>query len=459
MKRRIIPRRSFLRGTGGVLVGLPLLEAMLPSGSAAAADAETPRRVCLFFQANGVIRDAWTCEGSGSNFELSHSLQPLADLKSDIIVIEGLRMGVKRSIDIDHTYGVGGLWTGTDAQSVGDGYTAGGSSIDQFIASNLAGNTKFSSLEFGVQNPGNYIDARMCYRAAGQSCAPELDPWNAFSRMFTDFTAPDVDTAALEALRADGETVAGAVLESFKSLRNSPALSADDAKRVDAHMDHLHELQKRIENSAPPGSGCELPQLGDKIDINKNDNFPTIGKLHMDLIATAFACDLTRVASLQWSRATSFTVHTWLGQQSEGEDDTGTIGDHHWMSHHYRENIKWKNMLIDIDRWYVEQFAYLANLLKAMPEPGGNVLDNSLVIYGNELGEGKDHSLENVPFILAGKGGRSLETGRLLRYQNDKRHNDLLVSVARAVGGPELENLDTFGDPEYCSGPLGALGV
>jgi hypothetical protein len=156
----------------------------------------------------------------------------------------------------------------------------------------------------------------------------------------------------------------------------------------------------------------------------------------------AHACDLTRVSSFMWSNADSWQYFPWIGVDEE----------HHALSHLVDPESIAK--LVKINVWYSEQIAYFLGLLSSAVEGERSMLDDSLVLWGNEIGEGASHTHENIPWVLAGSAGGVLGTGRALEYDGQP-HNNLLLSVLHAFGMHEQQ---TFGAPEHCSGPLSGLG-
>jgi hypothetical protein len=186
-----------------------------------------------------------------------------------------------------------------------------------------------------------------------------------------------------------------------------------------------------------------VPSLDGGIDAAANDSFPHVGQMQMDLLVMALACDLTRVASLQWSRAASQVRFSWL-------DITAA---HHDLSHRGDSDTAAIDMLTRINRWYAEQLAYLIGRMKQIPEGDGTLFDNTLILWCNELAKGNTHSRVDAPYVLAGRAGGSLATGRYLRFDGDVPHNNLLLSLVHAMGQDD----GSFGKPEWCTGPLTGL--
>jgi hypothetical protein len=173
----------------------------------------------------------------------------------------------------------------------------GGPSVDQVIAKQVGVDTKFASLELGVQVQTASIWSRMCYLGADQPIPPEDDPKAAFDRIFGELGA---DPFGLEKIRAQRHSVLDSVVADFEALH--PRVGADDRKKLDAHLTAIREIEERLDLGGQLGGACQLPDLGGPIDdIYATANYPAIGKLQMDLLVMSLACDLTRVASVQWS--------------------------------------------------------------------------------------------------------------------------------------------------------------
>jgi hypothetical protein len=179
------------------------------------------------------------------------------------------------------------------------------------------------------------------------------------------------------------------------------------------------------------------------LDPLSNGNYPEIGRAQMDLLAMALTCDITRVASLQWSTAQSGATFSWLGHSAS----------HHSLSHEADNDPNARSQLVEINYWYAEQFAYLLDKLKAQPEGEGTLLDNTIVLWANEQGNGDTHSRTEIPFVVAGNHDGRLDTGRYLHF-DDVPHNDLYIALLHALGQTDVS---TFGNPELATGPLPGL--
>ena len=276
---------------------------------------------------------------------------------------------------------------------------------------------------------------RMCYAGPNQPLPPTSNPYTAFDRIFGDMSADQIQLARRLAQR---RSVLDAVMADYGRL--APRLGASDRQKLEAHLTSIREVEVRLaagDTGRPPA--CQRPDLGTPIDHRLNDNFPVVGRLQMDLLAMAFACDLTRVASLQWSSSVSGTVHTWVGVNR----------DHHGLSHESDGNADAQEQLVRINRWYAEQLAYLIAKLKQIPEGQGTAFDNTVIVWSNELAKGNAHSHAPLPVVLAGSAGGVFRTGRFLTYDY-AYHNDLLIALLNAFGVATT----TFGNPSWCRGPL-----
>jgi hypothetical protein len=444
---RPLSRRTILRGAGGAAIALPWLEAMALRPARAANGPMPTKRFIVMFSANGTIPSAWTPTAgtSETDFTLSPILAPLQAHQADLVVIGGLNQ--QGGGGDGHQTGMGGMLTG---QPLNAGPFAGvgappagwpmGASVDQRIAEGLAVPTKLRSLELGVQVGAADNWGRMIYRAANQPLPPDDDPASVYARVFSDL---HTDPAVLARLRQRRKSILDGVGTQFTRL--SGRVGAADRQRLDAHLTAVREIETRLTTDlVVNNAACHDPTVL-PVSATANDAFPMAGALQMDLLAMALACDITRVASLQWSRSVSQTRFSWLNITS----------GHHDLSHRPDTEPDAVSNLTKINNWYAQQFAGLIGRLKATSDgAGGTLFDNTLLLWCNELAKGNTHSRVGAPYVLAGSGGGALRTGRYLSYDGQNLpHNNLLLSIVNAMGVPDT----TFGKPDWCSGPLSGL--
>lgn len=469
MKAPRLNRRTMLRGAGGILIGLPALEAMLPS--ARADEADPTRRLVVFYTPNGTNAgnsgdisaetDFWPAD-MGSKFVLGKEVAPLEPLRSHLLIASGINAEsckadmASQANDIPgdlHSIGLAQMLTGvaTKVDSKTIGLIPGalptaygqGISVDQYIASKLAFPTKFPTLEFGVQNTTDYGVlplSRMIYTGPNQPVPAEQDPLAMYARMFSD-AAPSGGDAAVKQAIAQRKSVLDFVLDDFSRVEKGVGKS--DKDRLEQHVTAIRSLEMRLEKQltaqpvSVPGCGTVDPPDAPSDPLSKA-NFPTVGKLQMDLLVLALKCDLTRIASLQWSWARSNLVHTWA---------QGTQG-HHDMTH-----VGASDELSRINTWYASQLAYLGQqLLDTKDAMGNSLLDSTLVYWGSDVSWAYVHSYDNMRAFFLGSGGGYLKTGQHIDV-GGQAHQKLLVTFMNMLGLAE----DQFGDASFGKGQLTSL--
>jgi hypothetical protein len=438
-----------LCGLGGLTIGLPLLDAMLEN-SAQADPKALPKRFIVMYTPNGTIASKFWPTGSEENFTLSPILEPLANHKSRLLVMSGLDMLSSLNGPGDaHQRGTGQCLTATellDGDFVGDGGAsagwAGGPSVDQVIANHVGKDSLYRSLELGIAVQGASVHSRISYLAANQPLPPENSPYAAYQRLFGDSLGDPKEIARRTARR---QTVLDAVAEQHSKL--SARLGAEDREKLVNHLHGIDEIRARLDQSVIHFDGsCQPLDQGMPIDPSLVSNMPIVGKLQMDLLAMALACDMTRVGSLMWTNSAANHVLSFV--------DPKIVEGHHSIAHKGDEDEAKVQQNVLINKWYAEQFAYLLDRLAALPEGDGSVLDNTLVLWTNEQTKGNNHDRHDLPYVVAGNVNGYFKTGRFVQFEGQKiGHNRLLVSLLNAMS---IE-ADEFGNPEYGTGPLPGL--
>ena len=454
-RRPLLPsRRSFLRGAGGAALALPLLQQTLRSrpGHAEPGVAEDgfPLRFVVFFHPNGVWPPTWWPQGAPTeqSFELASSLQPLQPFKDQLLILDGIDMpAADAGPGEDHQQGMGAVLSGWPLQAGnfvgGDGSLAGwgnGISVDQVIAQHVGTTTPFGSLEFGVRASafgGSEVRTRMVYAGPAQPISPVDDPAAMWSLLFSEL---DLSPTEMATLRAKRVSVLDVVQGQFAALE--ARAGSEDRQRLQQHAALVTELEQRISNEPVLGESCVVPAVPPALAPDSASTMDQISRLQLDMMVMAFACDLTRVASIQYSNGMNHTQFPWIGSMSDGHalSHAGPTDDASWAEWSQRE------------RWYAEQFGYLMQRMSEIPEGEGTMLDHTVILWANELAQGNTHSHERMPFVLGGNLAGHFRTGRYLAYDHAP-HNDLLVSLCNAFG---IES-QTFGDPAFCTGPLAGL--
>jgi hypothetical protein len=454
VKTTRLDRRSVLRGAGSIAIALPWLELMGVPGRARAAG--TPaRRLVTVFQPGGTVRARYTPTGTETAFTLGPILKPLEPVQRQLLVIDGLDM--KSAVGEQHQSGICALLTGVP--QLKSGAYPRGPSLDQVIATRISAGKSRSSLQLAVRwatgkskgrlHPINSLSFEN--NDAFSPIPPRLDPAQIFDDLFGAI-APQ-SGAAPDSRLARRRSILDYVARRYETL--SARLGAADRHKLDQHLTKLRELEKGLEvaPSKTPAGGtrCVPPVKVDTSDYNPRTGLnsdakgtivdtatdaaiPKVGKYMMDMLVMALACDITAVASLQWSDTEAKHTFPWL-----------SLKDHH---HFYQHDGGFRPLECEtIGTWYSQQHLYLLQQMAAVDMGGHSLLDESVVFFGSELQEPPSHRKTNMPFLLAGGGG--MRTGRWLTYDS-LPHNNLLVSLCNLFGDPR----PSFGDASYCTGPL-----
>ncbi len=437
-----VSRREFLLKTG-ISAAAANLMLSLPSLGLASSMADRKQRLVFIFSPNGIIPEHFWPDKTGFDFELKRILSPLADFKSQMMTLHGICNQIKGDGD-GHMRGIGCLLTGIelfpgDVQGGSDtpaGWSMG-ISVDQHLKNKLQANpetqTRFGSLEFGVMVPERADTwTRMSYAGPNQPVAPIDNPYQMFDKLYGQSKNRALLASVLDDLTAD-----------FRKVEE--LISIEDRRMLEEHVTMVREIEKELQaevqlQARKKDVGHAVPKLSPNVD-EKNDNIPLITKMQMDLMVNSFAADFARIATFQITNSVGEPKMKWLGIE-EG---------HHHLSHEPDTNETAYEKLIKINTWYCEQVAYLAKRLAETPEPGGqgSMLDNTTLVWTNELGKGNSHTRNNIPFILVG-GGLGFKMGQALDFK-DVSHNRLLMNFCEAMGYPEK----SFGNPDFCAG--GAL--
>jgi len=434
-----------LKALGVSAAAAPLIPAL--DGWATAADASI-KRLLLVFTPDGIVPELWWPSGTETNFTFPANgiLTPMERHKADMIILKDMQRFNGGSGGA-HEHGMGGLWTGNSIA----GNQNMAPSVDQIIAKGIKPTTAFESLQFGVQPYYNAGDANakadsvnsyMIYSGPKAQMPAEGDPYKMFDRIFGNgFMAPSAGGSqpakpdpVAERIRAEKQSIIDFLKGDLTDVRSK--LGKEDGAKIDAHLETVRDIEKRLTGQVGGGvltTACAPGAKPAMLDLNSNDNFPMLIPLTNKMVAAAFACDRTRIASLQYSRGFSNHIHKWVGAQET----------HHTLSH----GTSNAPVLAKIQQFYFTHIATLIDNLKAVTEAGKPMLDNMLVVYANELYLGWTHGVSPEPCIWMGKlGGTIKSTGRFITTKGN--HNQMLTTMAHAFG----VNIDKVGD-------LGTPGV
>jgi hypothetical protein len=436
MNMDLIQRRTVLKKIGLSTLSLPLLK---QSGSLFGSNTqEAPRkqRLVVMFSPNGTIPKHFWPDNLGEDFEHKTILKPLEPFHDKMLILKDLHNKVRGDGD-SHMRGMSCLLTGTElfpGNVMGGGNTPAGwpkgNSIDREICKHFQANestrTRFGGLHFGVGVKDTSDPwTRMSYEGPNQPVTPLSDPYEAYRKLYGNVREKKQVRSILDDLREDLRKVQSQLPESDRKLLIEHAQLIN---RMDKQYADGNSLQNLV--AKPP----EIPEGLQ----NQNHNLPQLGRMQIDMLVNSFVNDFARVSTLQYTKSVGQAKMNWLDI-----DDA-----HHTLSHEPDKNQDAHDKLVRINTWFAEELAYLLKKLETTPEPGrkGSLLDHTLVIWTNELGKGNNHTLDHIPFVLAGNGF-GFQMGRAISCENSS-HNRLLLSLAHAVGHP----IESFGTPKLCQG-------
>lgn len=429
MKR--LSRRALLRGVTAA-IALPRLEAMLDGrGTAYAQGMPLPKRFVAWFWGNGNDPSAWTPAVTGTGWTPTYAQQALAPLKSDISVVSGMKLGV-RKLNNPHVEGVVALMTGGNpvlhpsyngANGDWNFLTVPSPSVDQVLAAEIGGTTQFRSLELGVtpvhgsSGPGDAV-SYISHSGPYTPNACQIDPALAFQRLFGNgLPSTQPADAPLRRVRAS-------ILDQVKqdAARLRTRLGMNDQRRLDAHLDGVRALEQRINAMPPPpATACRLP-AAPMPTASVTDRARIMG----ELAAMALACDLTRVVTLQLSSPASHVRYDAYPSEL-------TCGGEAKSFHEYEHCAGYDAPVKAVLKYFVDQYAAFVAILKAMPEGGGSLLDSCCVLGCSELASGWEHLHDNMPLLVAGKAGGALRGGVHVAA-NGEEASRLMLALLQAMG-------------------------
>ena len=430
-----VSRRTLLRGAG-VAMALPWLESIPVWGETSSTPdgvPTAPKRFAALFMACGVNPEHWWAKGIGAEMELSKTLQPMEPLKSKLNVINGLFNRNATGVGI-HPGQTGNILSGAALQKGAE--LRGGISVDQVLANHLGQETVQPSLVLGCEQPitgyheTNFSMAYSSHISWQNATSPvpmEVYPALAFDSLF-DNRGSRRNQSVLDRVREDAASL-------------SRRVSAGDRDKLDEYLTSVREVETHIERmrKAQDKAAERAKHRGESIVIMKrpDNGLPEDIREHMklmcDVVALAFQTDKTRIATLLLCRDISGLFYPFLDVRNA----------HHSASHNDRSDDFER-----VSRYYVSQLAYLAGRLDAMPEGDRTVLDNSCLLFLNNMWSGSAHDSSKVPLLTVGGLGDTLETGRALDYLDAGHDNrklcSLYLSLMQRMGHPA----DRFGDAE-----------
>jgi Protein of unknown function (DUF1552) len=428
ISRKHLSRRTFLHSAGAV-IGLPLLDAMAPSlGWARGAARRAPTRLCFVYVPNGMVMQDWTPAAEGRNFQFTPILRPLERFRDHTLVLSHLMCHNANALGAgpgDHARASASFLTGAHPRESGSDIHAG-VSADQLAAQAIGNQTRFPSLELGLEDTRmvGLCDARyscaytssISWRTPTTPLPPLTNPRHVFERLFGN-TQANVDRATAERLANYRRSILDGAVEEARDLHAS--VGPADRRRLDEYLESIREVERglaRFQGSGTVPAGLQRPS-GTPADYAEHS------RLMYRLQALAFEADLTRVITMMVGRESSIRAY----------DQIGIPESHHQLSHH-RNDPDALAKLTRIQTYHLGFFAEFIARLQATPDGDATLLDRSMIVYGAGISDSNRHIHENLPVLVVGKGNGRLTSGRHIDCRRDTPVTNLHLALLHRMG-------------------------
>jgi hypothetical protein len=419
----------------GTAIGLPFLDAMVPAFAFGEAR-QAPVRMAFVYVPNGIVMQHWNPDYAGRLGELPRLLKPLEPFKNDMLLLSNLTHNNGRALldgGGDHARASGGYLSGTQPRKTTVDIRTG-ISCDQVVAQQIGNQTRFPSLELGMedaQQAGNCDSGYSCaytnnlaWTNDHQPLPPVLNPRALFERLFGD----DADLAPAVRQRRNlyRRSILDFVGEDSKRLQSK--VGPSDRRKLDEYLTSVRDVERRIQGVEKNNTHVD-PRMEKPYGVPAD--FAEHFALMTDMLAIAFQADLTRVATFLVMREGS----------SRAYREIGIADGHHPLSHH-RGDAGMMEKVAQINAYHLRQFAAWIAKLKSMPEGDGTLLDNAMIVYGSGISDGDAHNHEDLPTLVVGRGGQFLKPGRRLVYRRETPICNLYLTLMERMG----VRRDHFGD-------------
>lgn len=425
--KKALSRRTLLKGLG-VTLALPVLDAMTPAFAASSLPGGAPVRAAWFYVPNGIDMRHWATSEGPLN-ELTGMLAPLDPVKKDLLVLSNLTANWGRPLLVgagDHGRALAAYMTGMQVYRTAGADLRLGVSADQVAANAIGSQTKLPSLEIGLEETrqaGNCDNGYSCayaynmaWRTPTQPLPPISDPRQLFERLFgTDISESPALHMRRMAMRA---SILDGVMGQTRQLEST--VGAVDRRKLDEYLTSVREIEQQVERASKDGlvidPGMEKP-------FGVPPDFADYFKLMTDMMMVAFKTDTTRISTIMIGREGSTRAYPEIG-----------IADGHHPLTHHMGNMTMLDKVAQINALHVKLFAEFLVRMKNEKEGDSNLLDQSMIVYGSGIADGNIHTHDQLPTILAGRGGNSITPGRHLVYQRETPICNLFASIVERMG-------------------------
>jgi hypothetical protein len=426
--RKALSRRTVLKGLGAA-VSLPFLDAMVPAFAKSAFAGEAPVRLAWFYLPNGIDMRGWTPPAEGPLGALPPILAPFESVKNDLLVLSNLTTNWGRPLQDgpgDHGRAMASYMTGVQVYKTAGADLRVGISADQIAAKAVGHLTKLPSLEVGLEESrqaGNCDSGYSCayvynvsWKTESQPLPAISDPRNLFERLF------GADAAEAPAARAKRLAMRQSILDDVmgNTQRLQSTLGGADRRKLDEYLTSVREIEQQVERAAKDGTMLD-PGMDKPFGVPTE--FPDYFRLMTDMMIVAFKADITRLSTFMVGREGSVRAYP----------EVGVTDAHHPLTHH-QGNMDMLAKVREINILHAKLFAEFLQKLKNTPEGDSNLLDQSLIVYGSGLSDGNQHTHDQLPTLLAGRGGGFVSPGRHLIYQRETPVTNLFATMIERVG-------------------------
>ncbi|HTY51242.1 MAG TPA: DUF1552 domain-containing protein [Steroidobacteraceae bacterium] len=413
LTKKCLSRRTVLKGAG-VSIALPLLDAMIPAGTALAdTPAAVKPRLGLVYFPHGAVQKYWDPVGTGRDFQFSPILKPLEPLRDYVTVVTGLR---NKPAESSNPHGiVEATWLTCVPPDVRKATGDAGVSVDQLVARQIGQETPLPSLEICGEPGGS-----TCYRTPLEPLPMEGNPRKVFYGMFGEGDS----NAERNAIINTDASLLDYAREATADLNRQ--LDASDRAVVSQYLDSVREIERRVQKlKVASASFGNLPNA----PLGAPDDFTELLDVQFEMMALAWQTHQTRVTTLRLAREATMRAYTMVNVSEA----------FHPLSHHGEREEAFQK-LVRIQAYHSARMAKFAQRLKGIREGNGNLLDNSVILFGSNMANSDRHNQDPIPQVIIGRGG-GIKGGQHLHFAQDTPHSNILVTVAQRVGATQVTKL------------------
>ena len=433
---KTLPRRTFLRGAGAA-IALPFLDSMFPAMAALGRRVAPPVRLAFMYVPNGIDMKNWNIEQEGAfSAPFPRVMKPLEPFRNDMLQLGNLTHNSGRALldgAGDHGRCSGSYLTGIQVKKTTVDIKAS-ISCDQIIANKIGQETRFASLELGMDDARQAGDCdsgyscaytnNLAWRSETQPLPPILDPRVLFERLFGTGVVLSPEETDRQALYR--RSILDFVVNDTKKLQTS--LGPTDRRKLDEYLSSIREVERQLEkaekDSVALNPGLEKP-------YGVPPDFAEHFKLMTDMLLIAFQADLTRVVTFMMTREGTSRSYREIG-----------IADGHHPCTHHQGKPELMEKVTQINEYHTKQLAGFLERMKSSAEGDSNLLDNSMIVYGAGLSDGNRHLHEDLPTLLIGRGGNYVRPGRRVIYRKETPMCNFHLTLMDRMGVPT----ENFGD-------------